>query len=77
MFDIGGVEFHVGISLGDVMTTAVVSLGFAKTWFSYGWRLKNVEEDISDIKHGRGLIIEGGNWPDAVRRCFGYGRRSE
>lgn len=35
-----------------------------------------LEKSVEELRRGRGLILDGdSNWPDAVRRCFGYGRR--
>jgi hypothetical protein len=38
-------------------------------------QIKHTQQDYEDLRRGRGLILgRESDWPDAVRRCFGYGR---
>lgn len=69
-------EFQHTISFDSVIALA----GFAGTltvqWFVLRADVKEVKKDIDALRRGRGLILgANSDWPDAVRRCFGFGQR--
>lgn len=68
-------EFHPTVSYDSI----IVVLGFAGTfvaqWFFLRWEVKELRRDVEDVRRGRGLVMgQNSDWPDAVRRCFGFGR---
>lgn len=67
----------VGILIGMAVSYIKSRNDRVELWTRVNARLDNCEQDITDLKHGRGLIISGGNWPDAVKRCFGFNHRGE
>ena len=68
-------EFHPTLTIDSI----VVVVGFAGTlagqWFFLRADVKALRHDIENLRRGRGLIMGAtSDWPDAVRRCFGFGR---
>ena len=73
-------QFSTTISVGD----AAVILGLlGSVVYNYFAVVRSVDKlkmkhdalhnDVSDLRRGRGLILGGdSDWPDAVRRCFGF-----
>lgn len=66
-------EFHPTISYDSI----IVVLGFAGTfvaqWFFLRWEVKELRRDVEDVRRGRGLVMgKNSDWPDAVRKCFGF-----
>jgi hypothetical protein len=65
-------QISTTVSLGEVVTLLAVLATFLYNYFSLSWRQKAVEDDIGDLKRGRGLILgPTSDWPPMVLRCFG------
>lgn len=67
-------QFHPTVSFDSV----IVLFGFGGTiaaqWFFLRFEVKQIRRDVEGLKRGRGLILgANSDWPDAVRRCFGFG----
>lgn len=73
-------NFSTQITLGDVIAIAVIAAGVVTNYYGIVRRLDGLdsrqtstEKNIEDLRRGRGLILgEAGDWPLAVRRCFGF-----
>jgi hypothetical protein len=71
-------NFTPSISLDSIVTLA----GFAGAIFAQHLLMKSDikqnKKDIDDLRRGRGLILgTNSDWPDAVRRCFGFGQKRD
>lgn len=73
--------FSNTVTLGDIL----LLIGFIGSLFAnYIWIIRRIDLiasrqtatdlRVEDLRHGRGLVIQGGDWPDAVKRCFGFSR---
>lgn len=69
------IEYHISL---DSVVTLVGFLGIIiANYFgvirrvdAHSYRLKSIEDDVTDLKKGRGLMLE--YWPQSVQRCMGY-----
>lgn len=64
------------ITVGDLAVICGMLLTAAAHYWAVFFKLKNVDTKVEELRRGRGLILgDGSDWPDAVRRCFGFGGR--
>jgi hypothetical protein len=63
------------VSLGDLIVAGVAVGSVIYNYAVVQKRVDSISYNYEELRRGRGIIIEGGDWPDTVRRCFGYGRR--
>ncbi len=75
------IHFSQQISVGDIFIAGGIIASVVWNYFSIHRRLDRLDDRqtttetrIDDLRRGRGLILgEQSDWPDAVRRCFGFG----
>lgn len=75
------VEFSQNINLGEILLGAGLVGSAVWNYFTTIRRIDALEQrqdgsdsKIEDLRRGRGLILgQDSDWPDAVRRCFGFG----
>lgn len=73
-------NFSTQISLGDLIMIGGLVIGVVANYFGIVRRIDGLdgrqsaaETQIDDLRRGRGLILgETSDWPDTVRRCFGF-----
>lgn len=76
------IEFSNHVSIGDVCVIAGVVGSVAWNYFGLHRKIDHLdnrqsttEKTLEELRRGRGLILgETSDWPNAVRRCFGFGR---
>lgn len=70
-----GISFSPQITLGEILVLGAGALAWYAGYIRQGEQIRSIHKTVEALKRGQGLILgEGSNWPDAVRRCFGYGR---
>lgn len=63
------------ISFGDIFVILGLLGSVIYNYAVYSFTLREIRRDIDDLKRGRGYIMgPTSDWPDLVRRCFGYGK---
>lgn len=70
-------HYDNSITLGDVVALILLCAAMIAQYIalirrldSHANRIKNTEDDIYELKRGRGLVLE--HWPFRVRQCFGF-----
>lgn len=64
---------EIAVILGLIGTVLANYFGVIRRIDLLAERHKNLDKQVDDIRHGRGLILgPTSDWPNAVRRCFGY-----
>lgn len=71
-------EFQHTVSFDSVIALCGFAGTLATQWIILRAEVKEVKRDLDGLRRGRGLILgANSDWPDAVRRCFGFGRRDK
>ena len=74
-----GLEFSNHVTLGDVVVILGIVAAVFANYFGMRARINELAKTVDELRRGRGLILgPNSDWPDAVRRCFGFvGRHCE
>lgn len=75
------IEFSNHVTIGDIVVAGGIAGSLIWNYFGIHRKLDSLdsrqattETKIEDLRRGRGLIMgETSDWPNAVRRCFGFG----
>lgn len=70
-------KFDNSITLGDIIALLLLIAAMVAQYIAiirqldgHRNRIGNLEDDIYELKRGRGLVLE--TWPWRVRQCFGF-----
>jgi hypothetical protein len=75
------IEFSNYVTIGDICVVGGLAAGAAWNYFGIHRKLDHLdnrqtttENKIEKLRRGRGLILgeATSDWPNAVRRCFGF-----